>query len=135
MVPRTKYGCHGWSVQTIYGAIGSPPLPRMVPSRKSSSLVHDVRCMALNDYSYMSSVSSMLEWLSWPTLKLHRKISRISILHKAIYTYIYHQLSLSIPPYYLPPVRATMQTIPSATLHPSLLINHIISTKLLCKNN
>ena len=62
----------------------------------------------LNDYSYMSSVTSMLRQLSWPTLKMRRKISRISILHKAIY----HQLSLFIPPYYLPPVRATKQYHP-----------------------
>ena len=38
----------------------------------------------LNDYSYMSLVTSMLQQLSWPTLKMRRKISRISILHKAI---------------------------------------------------
>ena len=61
----------------------------------------------LNDYSYMSSVTSMLQQLSWPTLlKTCRKISRIRILHKAIY----HQLSLFIPPYYL--VQTTRQYHP-----------------------
>ena len=51
----------------------------------------------LNDYGQFSSVSSMLNQLSWRTLQSHHKLSRSHTLHKVFY----HQLSLSIPPYYL----------------------------------
>ena len=45
----------------------------------------------LNDYSYMSSVTSILQQLSWPTLKMRRKISRIIIFIK-LYIINYHSL-------------------------------------------
>ena len=67
------------------------------------------RCAAhwvLNDYSYMSAVSSMLKLLSWPTLKMRLKISRIS-MHIANY------ISSTITFYStLPPVRTTRQYHP-----------------------
>ena len=50
----------------------------------------------LNDYGRFGSVSSMLNQLSLPTLRSRRKLSRLHTLHKVFY----HQLSLSIPPYY-----------------------------------
>ena len=53
---------------------------------------HRAAHWVLNDYSYMSSGTSMLQQLSWPTLKMRHKISRISILHKAIYIINYHSL-------------------------------------------
>ena len=73
-----------------------------------------VQCRAarwvLNDNRYTSSVTLMLKQLSWPTLMLHRKISRLSILYKAIH----QQLSLTIPSYYLPPtIQSTRQYHPS----------------------
>ena len=46
-----------------------------------------------NDYSRFSSVSAMVSKLSWPFLETHRKISRLQVLHKALY----HQLAISIP--------------------------------------
>ena len=57
----------------------------------------------LNDYGWFSSVSSMLNHLSWPTLQSRRKLSRLHTLHKVFY----HQLSLSIPPYYLSAIWST----------------------------
>ena len=64
----------------------------------------------LNDYRYTSSVTLMLKQLSWPTLMLRRRISRLSILYKAIQ----QQLSLTIPSYYLPPmIQSTRQYHPS----------------------
>ena len=65
----------------------------------------------LNDYRYTSSVTSnsMLKQLSWPTLMLCRRISRLNILYKAIH----QQLSLTIPSYYLPPtIKSTRQYHP-----------------------
>ena len=62
----------------------------------------------LNDYSQFSSVISMLDQLSWPTLQTHCKLSRLHTLHKVFY----HQLSLTIPPYYLPAMRSTRQYHP-----------------------
>ena len=56
----------------------------------------------LNDYGQFSSVSSKL---SWPTLQSRRKLSRLHTLHKVFY----HQLSLSIPPYYLSAIQPTRQ--------------------------
>ena len=51
---------------------------------------------ALNDYGILSSVTSVLNQLSWPTLQTRCKESRLHTLHKVFY----HQLSLTIPPYY-----------------------------------
>ena len=70
----------------------------------------------LNDCRYTSSVTLMLKQLSWPTLMLCRRISRLSILYKAIH----QQLSLTIPSYYLPPtIQSTRQS--SITLCSPLL--------------
>jgi len=56
-----------------------------------------------NDYSRFSSVTAMLNELSWPSLQTRRKISRLQILHKILN----NQLAISIPPYYLQPTRTT----------------------------
>ena len=39
-------------------------------------------CCVLNNYGRFSSVTSMLDQLSWPTLHTHRKVSRLHTLHK-----------------------------------------------------
>ena len=59
-----------------------------------------IQCRAarwvISDYNRTSSVTQILNQLSWPTLRTRRKISRLQLLHK-----ILHQdISLSIPPYY-----------------------------------
>ena len=56
----------------------------------------------LNDYGIFSSVALMLDQLSWPTLQTHCKVSRLLTIIAQI---VYHQLSLIIPPYYLPATR------------------------------
>ena len=49
----------------------------------------------ISDYNRTSSVTQILNQLSWPTLRTRRKISRLQLLHK-----ILHQdISLSISPY------------------------------------
>ena len=69
----------------------------------------------LNDYRYTNSVTLMLKQLSWPTLMLRHRISRLSILYKAIQ----QQLSLAIPSYYLPPtIQSTRQYHPSHFVFP-----------------
>ena len=62
----------------------------------------------MNDYGRLSSVTSMLNQLSWPTLQTRRKLSRLQTLHKMFY----QQISLTIPPYYLPTSRSTRQYHP-----------------------
>ena len=58
----------------------------------------------LNDYGRFSSFYSVLDQLSWPTLQFRHKLSRfLHTLHKVFY----HQLSLSIPLYYLSAIRFT----------------------------
>ena len=47
--------------------------------------------LVLNDYGQFSSVSSMLNQLSWLTLQSRCKLSRLYTLHKVFY----HQLFLS----------------------------------------
>ena len=59
----------------------------------------------MNDYGRFSSVTSMLDQLSWPTLQTRRKLSRLQTLHKVFC----HKLSLTIPPYYLLMTRSTRQ--------------------------
>ena len=81
---------------------------------KDVQQLEKVQCQAarwaLNDYRYTSSVTLMLKQLSWPTLMLRHRISRLSILYKAIH----QQLSLTIPSYYLPPtIQSTRQYHPS----------------------
>jgi len=70
----------------------------------------------MNDYGRFSSVTSMLNQLSWPTLETRRKSSRLQTLHKVIY----QQISLTIPSYYLPSSRSTRQQHP---LH--LILPHV----------
>ena len=62
----------------------------------------------LNDYGRLSSVISMLDQLSWPTLQARHKLSRLLTLHKVFYQH----LALSIPPYYLPTTQSTRQYHP-----------------------
>ena len=50
----------------------------------------------------------MLNQLSWPTIQTRHKLSRLHILHKVLY----HQLSLTIPLYYLAATRSTTQYHP-----------------------
>ena len=62
----------------------------------------------LNDYGRFSSVTVMLDQLSWPTLQTRRRLSRLQTLHKIFY----QQLALIIPPHYLPTVQSTRQYHP-----------------------
>ena len=73
----------------------------------------------MNDYGRLSSVTSMLNQLSWPTLQTRRKLSRLQTLHK----FFYQQISLTIPPYYLPTSRSTRQYHP---LH--YILPHVSTT-------
>ena len=57
--------------------------------------------LIFSDYRRTSSVSSMLQQLSWPSLHIRRKISRLQLFHKIFH----HQTSLLIPIYYLPVTR------------------------------
>ena len=83
----------------------------------------------MNDYS---SVTSMLNQLSWPTLQTRRKLSRLQTLHKIFY----QQISLTIPPYYLPTSRSTRQYHPlhyilphvSTTAHQNIYFSRTIVT-------
>ena len=59
----------------------------------------------LKDYSRSSSVTSMLQHLSWPELKTRRKISRLQTFYKALH----NQIPLSIPSNCLPMTRETRQ--------------------------
>ena len=62
----------------------------------------------MNDYSWYSSVSTMLHSLNWPSLQLRRRISRLQTFYKATY-----KLSaLSIPSYFLPAQRLTRHYYP-----------------------
>ena len=73
----------------------------------------------------------MLYQLSWPTLQSCRKLSRLHTLHKVFY----HQLSLSIPPYYLSAIRSARQYHPlyyilpcsSMTAHQNIYFPRTIS--------
>ena len=81
---------------------------------KDIQQMEKVQCRAarwvLNDYRYTSLVTLMLKQLSRPTLMLRHRISRLSILYKAIH----QQLSLTIQSYYLPPtIQSTRQYHPS----------------------
>ena len=71
----------------------------------------------LNDYGRFSSVTSMLDQLSWPTLQTRCKLSRLQTLHKVFY----HQLLLTIPPYYLPTTLSTRLYHPLHYVLPILL--------------
>ena len=54
----------------------------------------------LNDFSRYSSVTNMLQQLSWPSLQVRRKICRLQTL-------FHNEYLLSIPSYYLEMERAT----------------------------
>ena len=57
----------------------------------------------LNDFSRFSSVTAMLQHLSWPSLQLRRKTSRLQTLFKIIH----QDYSLSIPPHFISMSRCT----------------------------
>ena len=65
-------------------------------------------CWVLNDYDRFSSVSSMLNQLSWPVLQSCCKLFRLHTLHNIFY----HPLFLSIPPYYLSEIWSIRQYHP-----------------------
>ena len=49
----------------------------------------------LHDYSNESSVTRMLTTHNWPTLQSRRKVTRLSVFHKALH----HQIAVSLPNY------------------------------------
>ena len=59
----------------------------------------------LNNFSRCSSITNMLQQLSWPSLQVRHKICRLQTLFKIIH----NEYSLSIPSYYLEMERATRQ--------------------------
>ena len=77
----------------------------------------------LNDFNRFSSVTAMLQHLSWPSLQLRRKISRLQALFKIIHMpicfvvhlfitivndgYLSQHYSLSIPPHFISMTRST----------------------------
>ena len=65
------------------------------------------------------SVSSMLQQLSWPSLQIRQKISRLQLFHKIFH----YQTSLSIPIYYLPVTRDNIRHY-----HPNQFILPPVST-------
>ena len=74
----------------------------------------------LNDYGRLSSVTSMLDQLLWPTFQARRKLSRLLTLHKVFYQH----LALSIPLYILLTNNTTNETVPSTTLYPTSLFHY-----------
>ena len=68
----------------------------------------------LNDFSRYSSITNMLQQLSWPSLQVRRKICRLQTLFKIIH----NEYPLSIPSYYLEMERATRQDVTFFLLHP-----------------
>ena len=80
----------------------------------------------LNDYGRFSSVPSMLDQLSWPTLQTRSKVSRLHTLHKAsvllsVITYNRSILLIS---------NTINETISSATLHLTLFNYLLQHTKI-----
>ena len=59
----------------------------------------------LKDYDRYSSVTSMLQYLSWPDLQTRRKISRLQTFYKTLH----NDIPISIPANYLPMTRETRQ--------------------------
>ena len=57
----------------------------------------------LNDFNQFSSVTAMLQHLSWPSLQLRCKISRLQALFKIIH----QDYFLSIPPHFISMTRST----------------------------
>ena len=70
---------------------------------------------ALNDFGRYSSVTAMLQQLSWPSLNSRRQIFRLQTLFKIIH----HDYSLLIPSCYLPMVRSTRQYHPRRFILPN----------------
>ena len=70
---------------------------------------------ALNDFSRYSSVTAMLQQLSWPSLNSRRQIFRLQTLFKIIH----HDYSLLIPSCYLPMERSTRQYHPRCFIFPN----------------
>ena len=64
---------------------------------------HRAARWVLNDFNRFSSVTAMLQHLSWPSLQLRRKISRLQALFKIIH----QDYSLSIPPHFISMTRST----------------------------
>jgi len=69
----------------------------------------------LNDFSHHSSVTSMIQQLSWPSLQLRRKVARLQTLFKIVH----HDYSLSIPSYFTPMERSTRQYHPQRFILPN----------------
>ena len=72
----------------------------------------------LNDYGRFSSVSSMLNQLSWPTLQSRRKLSRLHTLHKVCIL----SSAISVNSALLFINNKIYKTISSVTLHLTLFI-------------
>ena len=69
----------------------------------------------LNDFSRYSSVSAMIDHLSWPSLELRRKVSRLQTL----YNIINEHYSLAISPRFIPKGRSTRLYHPSHYVLPN----------------
>ena len=78
-----------------------------------------VQCRAaswvLNDFSWYSPVSAMIDYLSWPTLDLRREISRLQTLDNIINEHY----SLAIPPRFISMGRSTRLYHPSGYVLPN----------------
>ena len=70
---------------------------------------------AVSDYNYLSSVSTMLNYLKWPPLALRRKQFRLNLF----YQIVYDLTGLSLPEYYLPTSRYTRHHHPLHLIVPS----------------
>ena len=69
----------------------------------------------LNDFSRFSSVTAMIQHLSWPSLQLQQKISRLQIIFKIIH----QDYSLSIPSYFISMTRSTRLYHPHCFILPN----------------
>ena len=65
------------------------------------------------------SVTLMQHQLNWKNLQQHRKIARLSLLHKALYDHI----ALQIPPYYTLSYSNTRANHQFSFIHPSAKTN------------
>ena len=69
----------------------------------------------LNDFNRYSSVTGMINHLSWPSLESRGKISRLQTLYKIIHQHY----SLSIPPHFTTMERSTRLYHPSHFVLPN----------------
>ena len=83
----------------------------------------------ISDCNRTSSVTQILNQLSWPTLRTRRKISRLQLLHKVLH----QDISLNSP--ILSIRRETNKTLSSLAFYPAHTINNILSTIILLKIN